>query len=244
MEKAKPFPVRVAPDSSSLFDGFPYLSTRICTGLYHITLLPRKTSEAFLLGIASVQCFLNQLITFAVIAADESYRLTPNGDHSLTSAGRGIGPTGGVLTLGWLRPLKELPYPAELDPRHKKLADFGNGPGRKWSLFGDLTKGGHDASEDELRRLAGQQANGVPAGLAQCSKCGEWKGECLDPSPTFTNRVMTVHCTCDNENQCAGCGHLLHERKLNANYFNEADGIIWHVPGFSAFRHRCERGLQ
>jgi hypothetical protein len=32
---------------------------------------------------------------------------------------------------------------------------------------------------------------------------------------------------------------VLHDRKLNANCFEPADGKIWHVPGFSAFDHRC-----
>jgi hypothetical protein len=50
---------------------------------------------------------------------------------------------------------------------------------------------------------------------------------------------MTVHCGCQNDNRCAACGGFLYERKLNANYYNPRDGEIWHVPGFSGFRHRC-----
>ena len=36
----------------------------------------------------------------------------------------------------------------------------------------------------------------------------------------------------------------LHERRLNANYYNPRDHSIWHVPGFSAFEHRCPRSRQ
>jgi hypothetical protein len=50
---------------------------------------------------------------------------------------------------------------------------------------------------------------------------------------------MTVHCVCDNDNRCAGCRQLLWDRKLNANFFNETDGQIWHVPGFCALYHQC-----
>ncbi len=53
---------------------------------------------------------------------------------------------------------------------------------------------------------------------------------------------MQVHCRCQNDNRCAACGGFLYERKLNANYYNARDGQIWHVPGFSGFRHRCPDG--
>jgi hypothetical protein len=50
---------------------------------------------------------------------------------------------------------------------------------------------------------------------------------------------MRVHCGCNNDNRCARCGERLAEWKLNANYYDERDGHIWHVPGFSALSHRC-----
>jgi hypothetical protein len=109
--------------------------------------------------------------------------------------------------------------------------------------FGDLTKGGHAASADELARLAGAGPDGVPRGLERCPACGEWRGTCLDPSPRFAGQVMTVHCRCANDNRCAACGLLLYERKLNANYYNPRDGRIWHVPGFSGLGHRCPGAL-
>jgi hypothetical protein len=106
-------------------------------------------------------------------------------------------------------------------------------------MFGDLTKGGRDATADEVGRLAGAGPEGRPRGLERCPTCEEWRGRCLDPSPTFVCKVMTVHCGCQNDNRCAACGGFLYERKLNANYYNARDGQIWHVPGFCGFRHRC-----
>jgi hypothetical protein len=90
-----------------------------------------------------------------------------------------------------------------------------------------------------LSRLSGQRS---PAEEDRCPQCGEWRGFCLDPSPQFAGYVMEVHCRCANDNRCAACGDLLHARKLNANAYNEADGHIWHTPGFSAFGHVCRDG--
>ena len=51
---------------------------------------------------------------------------------------------------------------------------------------------------------------------------------------------MSVACRCDNDNRCARCYHPLAERKLNANYYDESDGDIWYVPGFTGLSHRCD----
>ena len=106
-------------------------------------------------------------------------------------------------------------------------------------IVGDLSKGGRDATEIELRTLAGRQRGGVPVGLVQCGDCGGWRGECLDPSPQFVGKVMRVCCRCENENRCARCGERLHWSRLNANYYDlQADAVV-HVAGFSGLSHRC-----
>jgi len=79
----------------------------------------------------------------------------------------------------------------------------------------------------------------VPVGLAGCTSCGEWRGECLAPSVLVAPLVVAVHCRCANHNLCARCGELLYERRLDANYYNPRDGQVWHVPGFCALRHPC-----
>jgi hypothetical protein len=106
-------------------------------------------------------------------------------------------------------------------------------------LFGDLTKGGRPAAPEELGSLSGLQPGNVPMGLSQCGRCGGWKGQCLDPDPSFKGWVMPVHCLCDNHNRCARCGEQLYQYRLNANYFEVEDGQIWHVPGFCGLNHRC-----
>ena len=51
---------------------------------------------------------------------------------------------------------------------------------------------------------------------------------------------MDVYCRCGNDSRRATCQGPLNERKVNANYFDETDGHIGHVPGFSALSHVCE----
>jgi hypothetical protein len=51
--------------------------------------------------------------------------------------------------------------------------------------------------------------------------------------------IMQVYCLCQNNNLCARCGYPLAEYKLNANYYEKRDGVIWHVPGFSGLSHVC-----
>jgi hypothetical protein len=110
---------------------------------------------------------------------------------------------------------------------------------RGGSLMGDLTKGGRDATSAERLRLGGRNSRGWPRGLTRCPTCGEPRGECLDPAPQFQGKRMRVDCRCAAQNRCAGCGHRLSSRKLNANYYDPADDTIWHVPGFAAFAHTC-----
>jgi hypothetical protein len=238
MEQKNGSAFRIAPDIFSYFDGFPYVWTRMSPGFFHLTLLPRCESPNLLLAIAGSQAFLNQLLTGLALAPEYGYYWTGDGPGKEC----GKPPSGGVITFGQMKPFRDFPVTADLARRMESLANFGKeGEG---CVFGDITKGAHRASDEELQRLAGRQENGVPLGLARCSACGEWKGECLDPNPKFQSDVLTVHCLCDNKNLCASCGRLLNRHKLNANYFCQADGRIWHVPGFSAFGHRCGKGLQ
>jgi len=114
---------------------------------------------------------------------------------------------------------------------------------------GESTRPGSDpvTPEEELRRvrpvlelLAGERVSvDTSRAVVDGGTCGEWRGCCLDPSPTFVCKVVTVHCRCQNDNRCAACSGFLYERKLNANYFKPSDGHIWHVPGFCSFSHRC-----
>jgi hypothetical protein len=221
---------------TTLFEGFPYLVTRVVQTMYHVIVLPDDI-DVPLVEVARLQARANALPTCLVCAADSAvYIGADRCEH------QGEPPRGGVIVTGRLRPCRVFTETASLVSRRSALDRFiDQVTPRKEYMFGDLTKGGQPATLEETVMLAGTQANGVPRGLARCPQCGEWRGRCLDPSPQFAGQVMEVHCRCANNNRCAACGGLLHTRKLNANQYREADGQIWHTPGFSAFGHRCVR---
>jgi len=219
-----------------LFDGFPYFIVRVVKVLRHVTLLPADSSRARLEDLAHRQWEANRLDTCLVVSEDLALYLCADGRMTPTSQL----PRGGVLVTGRLRPPDELPIPREVARRSRALARFiERTRPREGYLMGDLTKGGRAATLDELVRLEGRQPGGVPRGLLRCPACQGWTGECLDPSPQFRGQVMRVHCRCENNNRCARCRDPL-AWKLNANYYDEADGQIWYVPGFVALSHRCE----
>jgi len=106
-------------------------------------------------------------------------------------------------------------------------------------VVGDLTKGGRQATPEELRALSGRQSSGVPVGLVLCGDCGFWNGQCLDPSPEFHGKVMRVCCRCENRNRCAACGETLYRFRLNANRYDQREDAVVHVPGFCGLTHQC-----
>jgi hypothetical protein len=227
--------------SLPLFDGFPYLVTRVVPAMYHVILLPATASELELVLLARTQWRANRLETCLVTGGDRAWFISADGRDELAQTP----PRGGTLVAGLLKPSRLWVDTPELQARQRRLDAVNERYRRKGGyILGDLTKGGREATADEVGRLAGAGPEGRPRGLERCFTCGEWRGLCLDPSPTFVGKVMTVHCSCQNDNRCAACGGFLYERKLNANYYYANDGQIWHVPGFSGFRHRCPDPLR
>jgi hypothetical protein len=219
-----------------LFEGFPYLVTRVVPAMYHLILLPVTASELELVLLARTQWRANRLETCLVTGADRARFISADGRDALAQTP----PRGGTLVTGCLKRARPFADTLELWARQHRLDAIVEACRRKDGyMFGDLTKGGRDATPDEVGRLAGTGPEGRPRGLECCQACEEWRGRCLDPSPVFPWKVMTVHCRCQNDNRCAACGGTLYERKFNANYFQPSDGHIWHVPGFCSFRHRC-----
>jgi hypothetical protein len=216
------------------FESFPYLTTRVVPAFYHFSLLPRSFEAELLRHIALRQVTANRLQTCLVFSPDDCLCYGIDGTEFYSDEI----PRGGHATFGKLRLCVEFEYDDELQIRHRLLAAYVEERNRAGGyLLGDLTKGGRDATLDEQLRLDGQ-TGGVPRGLDRCPTCGDWTGECLDPSPVFKGKVMRVHCLCENDNRCAACGGRLSARKLNASYF-KSDGQIWHVPGFCGLSHRC-----
>lgn len=228
---------RMAVEPAKLvpFDGFPYLVTRIVATFYHIILLPAEYGRGILMDVARRQVLANRLKTCLVFGMGEFVYF--NEDGSPTPGDRI--PKSTFVAYGRLAPYEEFVRTEDLERRMWDLEAFARGKARNAVLYGDLTKGGRQATGQELVRFAGADIDGTPKGLTVCDECGGWRGECLDPSPEFRGMMMRVHCWCDNDNRCARCGQLLYEYKLNANYYDPKDGQIWHVPGFSGLNHVC-----
>jgi len=219
------------------FNGFPYLATRLASAVYHIRLLPSEWSRDAQWDFAQRQAGANGLPVCLVRDAERGEFFDPETGSTQIA---GI-PRAGILPPGELVAVEGIPETPELRARAEALREYQrerNGPGTV-GVIGDWKKGGRRATPEERERLREPQAGGLPAGLARCPECGEWKGECLDTLVPEVPWVVRVSCRCENRNRCAGCGGLLGERKLNSNEYSEADGKIWHCGGAVALAHRC-----
>lgn len=220
------------------FDGYPYLATRVVRAMSHINLLPSGLSESALLEIARQQVLANRLPALLVLAEVHGWQVGEDGDARPCSTTTLYGAT----VTGKLAPAVACDAASE-DVRAREarltalVAQHAHG-----FVLAALGKGGRAANPEERGRLAGTRSAGPPRGLRRCTRCGDWKGACLDPSVAETAWIITVHCACDNHNRCARCHELLFERRLNASLYNPKDGHIWHVPGFCGFGHRCPEG--
>lgn len=214
------------------FDGFPYILTRAAPSVYHIALLPADLGFGGLKEVTRWQVAANKLDSCLVLGPDACIYFAA-GRPELESAEP---PRGGFNFAGLLRLCR--PFQVTEDAC-RRLQAYLDQHGPRGYLFGDLSKGGRYASRDELRRLARSQPNGIPVGLEKCARCGDWHGECLDPSIEFACMVMRVSCRCENDTLCAGCGQPLADRKVAANFYSESEHLVWHVPGIAAFSHQC-----
>jgi len=220
------------------FDGYPYIVVRLQPAFYHLGSVPSDRPLSALREVARCQAQMNDLQVCLALASNFCFFYEPGGTESESTAT----PRGGLVVSGILECAEEFPPTPELVGRQARLQSFVKNLKQEGCAFGDLTKGGRQADELEAKRLAGRQPNGIPLGLSQCATCGEWRGECIDPNPLLGGVVVRTHCVCENRNLCARCGHRLCDRKVNANYYCDQGGKVWHVPGFCALRHRCEVG--
>ena len=216
------------------FDGAPYLATRLEPDLFHVILLPSRWPLYSQLNVAFRQAEANRLPTYFLMSQDSCLWLQPNGGVVPARAeSRDVG-----VTFGKLAPCEPLAADAESRERSAALREFIRGQGDR--MIGcDPNQGGWPPSDEEARELGGPTAGGVPPGLTRCEECGEWRGECLDPSRIAEPLVLPVACPCENDNRCARCLEPLFERALQCNRFDEEDGSLRYVPGIHALDHVC-----
>ncbi len=225
----------------SLYDDFPYLLTRITPAFYHVIPLSDTLEETILWSLARYQHQCNQIQTCLVLDRERCIFFASHGREILSDQI----PRGGILIADRLKPCAPLENTAWWQAKATRLEGLVRCQ-RAYGqyLLGDLTKGGREASAEEKQLLSGATCDGIPKGLSKCNVCMEWRGDCLDPSPMFRGRIMSVSCRCENTNTCARCFQPLADRKLNANYWDEATHSITHVPGFVSLGHVCQQKWQ
>ncbi len=216
------------------FDAAPYLATRIEPELFHILLLSREWPLYSQLNVAFRQAEANRLPTYFLLTPDSCLWLRTDGSVLPARAE----PREVAVAVGKLVPCEVLPSDSGVAERAQRLREYACRQGQR-TIWCDPARGGWSPSPEEAAALAGESEEGVPKGLERCPECGEWRGACLDPRGSAEPLVLPVCCLCENDNECAGCGSLLFERRLQCNWYDEEEGALHYVPGFHALDHVC-----
>ncbi len=214
--------------SLALFDGFPYLVTRIAGAIHHLIVLPRDRTEEELVRLARRQFEANRIRSSLVLGRDHALYVSED------SATWGPAPRCDAPTWRRLQPTEAFPATAELLGREVRLAAFVS-EHRSLGYFVDRAHG-RPATCRDRSQLEGLGPTGVPRGLMQCVICAGWRGEALLGT---LDLVVDVYCRCDNHNRCARCLEPLYERRLDACSYFEDSGEVLHVATFQGLDHRC-----
>ena len=218
----------------------PYLVTKVCGALQHIQLLPDNSRDQLIMTVAH-QHSSNNLPCCLVFDDDDTLYFEEDGKINPSNQI----PESDIVVTGKLRLSGMVQILLEEDPNYKERMEALNKyvESKKLEgnnlLFGDLSKGGRKATREEILALTNVVENDFFRGLKKCWHCGEYFGYCLDSWIEYENMIVRVDCLCVNNNRCANCNELLHLHKLNSNYFNKSDGVIWHTPAFCGLSHGC-----
>lgn len=236
----------ISVDGIDVFTGFPYLMTELDKGFFNLMLLPAHWNLREIFNFVDLQTKKNRLPNYVVLGVNKFIYFPPYGHRQIIRQP----PQCTAIVFDFLFPVYPLEEDDELKWRKELLEEASL---RKNLIKNDiimefLLKGGKAATYDEYVKLQNFQekyyAHGkiileIPAGLKRCSKCGLFRGKCLDPFPQFTGMIVKVSCLCQNDNFCAGCGKPLFALKLNSNFFDVNHKIVRHVSGLYALDHVC-----
>ena len=217
-----------------LFEGFPYLITRVVPVLYHILPLSELNTRDELITIGRNQVIANRMQSSVVLGPEEAYPISEEG-----SVGeRSLAPRGGIILCGRLAPGVTPSPTADFQRREAELEVHVERENPGGYMNGDSTYGARRATLMDRVRFSWRIGARLPAGLSTCETCGKPRGEHLWRSPEGVAWVRPVHCDCGNWNRCARCGESLNEDRLNGNYYRREDRQVWHTPGESPRVHR------
>jgi hypothetical protein len=217
-----------------LFDGFPYLNTRVVETMRHLIALPAGRGEEGLRTLAQEQARANGLETCLVLSADRAIFYTADGE--LTSEGEP--PAGGLIVSGKLQPAEDFSNTRELAARRRRLEEFIKARRQIAYPVCKPRTSRREATAEERESLAGEEPGGIPRGLTACPACGQYRGLLLGGTHHEADGwVAEVYCRCQNHSRCARCLSVLYSKRLNGFYYER--GKVLHVPGFMAFNHTC-----
>jgi hypothetical protein len=214
-----------------VFDGFPYLVTRIAGALHHLILLAADRSERELIALARRQYAANRLGTCLVVSPDRALYF-----YEGSEAWSDFVPRSTVQISGRLYPPESTLGTADGE-RFGRLAEHI----RRHRISGCLVAlpRGRAPTPAEREHLGTESAGGIPNGVTRCGECGGWRGEALLKKADV---LVTVHCQCDNHNLCARCLTPLAGERLDAAHLDERIREVLWTPAFAGLDHECPDG--
>lgn len=231
-----PAPAVEQPALPPLFGGFPYMLSVLSPGVVNLQVLPSELTDDELIAVVRAQVTANVTTGCLALGPDRAVYFQPDGAARVHPRVPRIW----CVEIGVLEPPCAFEYTPDLESRLKAAVEYvAMLQAEKGHGWGDEDRGGVDATEEEARQLQGFNDDGSPRGLTRCATCGDHHGRCLDPLRKDIARVLSVYCRCQNINRCARCGHVLHERRLEGNYYRPEDRLLMFVPGVCARRHVC-----
>jgi len=163
----------------------PYLLVEIVSGLYHLTVLPAGFGDDDLEAPARAQGRANRLDACLVLGERRVLAIHAEGIERRETEipFRLFGHWSSAVVTGRLNTARALPSTDEVLRRQMALeAALREYPARRAEMLrkcgmlapadfvvGDTTKGGWEATADELRALSGRQPSGAPVGLVLCA---------------------------------------------------------------------------
>ena len=223
------------PARPPVLGAFPYLYSVLSRGVLNLLLLPENMTDDELIELARAQITANQTRGCLLLGPDRCVYFQPDGWATFHP----LPPRCWRVETGMLR----APFHFDIGEARKELAKeyvaaLHERAGHGW---GDKERGGEETTAERAAQLRGVSDSGSPRGLERCATCGEHRGWCVDPLRPEGTIILPVYCRCQNVNRCARCGHLLHTRRLDGNYYRPQDGLLVYVPGVAAAKHRCPK---
>jgi len=203
-----------------------------------MAVLPADWPRERLLQLAVRQALKNRLDTCVCFGPADAAYVTAEGETDKAS----FVPFGHAV-IERLVLAEQFPDTSELVDRREALLHFSEASKATGYIVGDGLEQGELASLEEAERLSGINEQGFPSGLSRCEMCHRLRGDFLalrgEGNGDKRARVIRVHCQCENDNRCAGCGGTLADWRLSSYFWDEAKGSAWYVAAYSAFSHRC-----